>query len=343
MKRIMFLLLVVILALSFAVPSHAVERTTLDAAIQASQKDSFDPTDYGTLDIKEISRFPERYVQEKITFEGIVLQTFGNREDGYEIRLATNGYFNLNEVVYLVMHSDPGFGILLDDSLRVYARFVGMYTFTTVIGAKTTIPMFVVDSIELIESESVSQTDTKDVDDADCFTVITEYTWSRGFIHSVGLVVRNDTSSAKEITCHVTFQDEEGSPIGVQRTTESAIGPGCEALFVLNNDEAFDQYEYEITMEEETFYVSIMQNLEVEAITTNTKAILSITNTGDIDAELVSAHVIFLNGDTAVDYNSAYVEDIRPGKTEMVEVKTRSTFDSVQVYFTGHGWDEWDW
>ena len=51
--------------------------------------------------------------------------------------------------------------------------------------------------------------------------------------------------------------------------------------------------------------------------------------------------MLFINKDKVVSYDDSYLTDsdyeIKPGKTEMVEVKTSETFDSVLVFFVGYG------
>lgn len=103
--------------------------------------------EYQKFDFKTYSRHPENYKNQKFKLTGKVLQVLGNRKDGYEIRLATNGSYD--DVVYLFIVSDPGFAILEDDRLTVYAIAYETITYKTVLGASITLPAFIADEVVL--------------------------------------------------------------------------------------------------------------------------------------------------------------------------------------------------
>ena len=87
------------------------------------------------------------YKNQKFKLTGKVVQVLGNREDGYEIRLATKGSYD--DIVYLFVVSDPGFAILEDDRLTVYALAYETITYKTVLGASITLPAFITDEVVL--------------------------------------------------------------------------------------------------------------------------------------------------------------------------------------------------
>lgn len=102
---------------------------------------------YAALNFKDIARYPDKYDGEKIRITGRVVQVMGSRDTGYDLRVATKGRYD--DVVYLTMFGDPGFGILEEDKIVAYAIADGDYTYKTIMGASVTLPSFIVDSIEL--------------------------------------------------------------------------------------------------------------------------------------------------------------------------------------------------
>lgn len=101
--------------------------------------------DYGALDYQDAHRYPERYYGDKVKLKGRVLQAIGSRNKGFELRLATSGSDN---VVY-VFAKDPGFNILEDDRLTVYATMRQPVTYTAVLGNEITLPAAIADKIIL--------------------------------------------------------------------------------------------------------------------------------------------------------------------------------------------------
>ena len=75
--------------------------------------------DYQKFDYKTYSRSPENYMFQKFKLTGEIVQVLGSRSEGYEIRLATkNGY---DDVVYVFITKDPGYALLEDDKVTIYA------------------------------------------------------------------------------------------------------------------------------------------------------------------------------------------------------------------------------
>lgn len=94
------------------------------------------PEGYGELDYEEVSRYPEKHVGEKVVLRGRVLQVLGDRESGFQLRLGTSGY---DQVVY-VFADDPGFNILDNDRLTIYAVLSEPVTYRSVLGQQITLP-----------------------------------------------------------------------------------------------------------------------------------------------------------------------------------------------------------
>lgn len=101
----------------------------------------FEPLDYGAY-----ARNPENYRMQKVKLVGKVVQVLGDRQDGFQVRLATAGN---EDVVYVFINEDPGYNILENDRLTVYALMWNTVTYTTVRGDKVTIPAAYAQEVEL--------------------------------------------------------------------------------------------------------------------------------------------------------------------------------------------------
>ena len=101
---------------------------------------------FSDFDYTEFFRYPEKYYGKKIVLKGKAVQVLGSRKSGYQIRLATSGY---TDVVYIRVKYDPGFNILEDDRLTVYAEMKNTYTYTTTLFNSVTIPSADADRIIL--------------------------------------------------------------------------------------------------------------------------------------------------------------------------------------------------
>lgn len=99
------------------------------------------------ITFKNISRTPDDYVGQKVTFSGSVLQV---QEDGIlsVIRMSTNGKYD--DVIYGTYSPSILDVRLLDgDQITIYGSVVGLKSYTTVMGSIVTIPEIAIDKIEL--------------------------------------------------------------------------------------------------------------------------------------------------------------------------------------------------
>ena len=96
---------------------------------------------------KDVSRYPETYKGQKYKITGYIVQVLGSRKDGYQIRLATKGKYD--NIIYVFVDDDPGFGLLEDDRVTVYGAVTDPITYTSVRNVEITIPGFNADMIEL--------------------------------------------------------------------------------------------------------------------------------------------------------------------------------------------------
>lgn len=94
-------------------------------------------------------------------------------------------------------------------------------------------------------------------------------------------------------------------------------------------------------MKQDTWYVSVTQDLIFESSAAKDKEIVTVTNNGSIPAIYVEAHVLFFSGDVLVDYSSAFFSDndyeLKPGKSITEEVRCWEPYDSFLIVLTDRG------
>lgn len=119
-----------------------------EQAIRKSSGVSSAQEQYSTkFNYTDLARYPEKYKGMKYKITGWVAQVIGSRDKGYQLRLATKGKYD--NIVYLFIDKDPGFGILEDDKLIVYAEISDPVTYEAVLGNEITIPGLISHSVEL--------------------------------------------------------------------------------------------------------------------------------------------------------------------------------------------------
>lgn len=101
------------------------------------------------ITFKDLSRSPDNYIGKKVTFTGVVLQIIEG-DTHNEGRMSTSGSYN--DVIYIYYTADLlDVRLLEDDEITIYGTFYDMVTYETVIGGSVTLPMIVVDRIDLHE------------------------------------------------------------------------------------------------------------------------------------------------------------------------------------------------
>ncbi len=127
-------------------PADEIEPTAeLEEAETAGQQT--DPyQEYGPLDYQDCLQHPEKHDGEKVVLRGQVLQVLGNKNEGFQIRLATAGD---KDVVYVTINYAPDFDLAEDVNLVVYARMKKTFTYESTWGFKITIPAAEADHIIL--------------------------------------------------------------------------------------------------------------------------------------------------------------------------------------------------
>ena len=168
---------------------------------------------------------------------------------------------------------------------------------------------------------------------------ITEYTYNSDYNNYVFLGVKNNSSYDLNIYGEMIFKNADGGLVGTSNREIYAFEAGQEVMLDFSSDVVFAGYDYTLSVGEEEYYAPVLSSLVKEVSVTDTKAILAVTNNGEKAAKYVEYIVLFLNGNTVVDYEWGYCTDddseIKPGKTNYDEASTRETFDSVLVYLNG--------
>ena len=110
---------------------------------EEDQTITIDPDEYGVLDYSAYYRNPENYRNMKVKLTGTVYQVLGNRSSGFRLLFTVGG-----ENIYVSV-SDPGYNIMENDRLVIYARMNGTYTYTSTMHKEITIPNAYADCIVL--------------------------------------------------------------------------------------------------------------------------------------------------------------------------------------------------
>jgi len=202
---------------------------------------------------------------------------------------------------------------------------------------KYTCTVTVLDSNKVVKKETF---DPKKV--ANEIEVLGEYTWSKDYYNYIAIVIKNNSKFTVEPSIQLKLLDASGKTVGVKSDSENAFGSGSEMVFVFSNKEEFTDYEYTISVSEEKFYKDVVSSLSVNVSTTDSKAIIEVTNNGKINAKFVEYTILYFRGDEVVDYGWGFCTDkdseIKAGQTQYDEDTTYGViFDSVKVYLTGRG------
>lgn len=157
--------------------------------------------------------------------------------------------------------------------------------------------------------------------------------------HYLILVIENKSEYNCELEVSVDFYNRKGDIVGTEKETIDAFAAKTSTAVSLSCDEKFKKYEYTFTASELDYYTCVTQDLDCKVSTAKEKAIVSVTNNGNLKAEYVTARALFFKNEKLVSSNWTYIADkdseIKPGKTIKEEIVCYDDFDSVQVYLDG--------
>lgn len=101
-----------------------------------------------SIEYKDLIRYPDKYYDTYVVYTGKVLQVIQKSSDKYELRIATDSYYD--DVVYAdIILSKMGINILEDDMIRIYGKAKGNISYIALLGNKITIPHIEVITYEL--------------------------------------------------------------------------------------------------------------------------------------------------------------------------------------------------
>lgn len=116
-------------------------------AASTNLKEVFNPENYTSVAYSDLARTPDAYAGEKIVISGKVLQVSESATE-IDLRVATDGGY---EDVVMVGY-DPSLlssRILEDDMIDVYGISIGLYTYTSTMGASISVPGLFADQVDL--------------------------------------------------------------------------------------------------------------------------------------------------------------------------------------------------
>ena len=171
---------------------------------------------------------------------------------------------------------------------------------------------------------------------------ITEYSME----NSIGdtyyiLVVKNNSNETVQLSVNAIAKDADGKTIGAASSSEDAVASGQEVCMLNYFDSVkdADTFEYTLTAKKDIYYKPVYSDLSVDESRTDTKVILTVTNTGDKAAMFVQAHAIFFKNGELIGYDYNYVTDddseLKPGATLSKELECYSEYDDVKIYMSG--------
>lgn len=101
---------------------------------KSALKEVFNPDSYSAVAYTDVARNPDTYKGEKLRFSGKVLQVMEGTSEN-NLRVATDGKYD--DVVFVgydpkIMESR----ILEDDFVTIYGECIGLYSYTSTMGAK---------------------------------------------------------------------------------------------------------------------------------------------------------------------------------------------------------------
>lgn len=117
----------------------------IDDAI-AALKEEFNPDNYQTPAYNDVARTPDDWKSTKVSFTGRVLQVVEGTDET-DLRIATDGKYD----DIIMVGYDPsimnGTRVLEDDSVTIYGTCIGLYTYTSTLGASISIPGIYADQV----------------------------------------------------------------------------------------------------------------------------------------------------------------------------------------------------
>lgn len=171
------------------------------------------------------------------------------------------------------------------------------------------------------------------------YKLLKDYKWESYSNYYEGLVIKNTSGETKEFDAQVMFYDNKNNLVGVGNYTADVVGNGQKAIIICNNETAFHHIEHTITARN-TNYHEVQSFINVQTNIVDRKVIIIAKNKGNVAAEFVEYHCLFINKKgKVVGTGWGYLVDsdseLKPGMTEFREESCYEPFKTVELYFTG--------
>lgn len=294
-----------------------------------------------TATYEEIARNPDNYTGKDLYFQGQIIQVSEGLFDSITYRISvTPGKYGLWEDPVYVTYTIPegSMKFLEEDIVDFYGVCQGDYTYTTIMGAKVTVPKVDAKYIELAE-EIMTPEANFDEEAVLAQLEVTEYHYKTDWYNYAFLVIKNNSEYDLDISAAVKFLDDEDALVGADDTYEDPVQAGTETILCVTSDTKYDHISYELGASISEYYEGVVAELSYEATKGKKKQIVTVTNNGEDPAEFVQGYGLFFKGEKVVGFDSAYFTDddsqIKPGKSVTKELSCYNKYDSVQFYFTG--------
>ena len=168
---------------------------------------------------------------------------------------------------------------------------------------------------------------------------VNEYSYSTDFWNYSFLVIKNNSEYTLDLSVATKYYDAGGNLVGAKDGSVSPVGSGEEVCLYFMPDEKYATMEYELSVDEDEWYESVVDELSYESVPAQDKEIVSVTNNGSEAAEFVEMYALFFNGDNPVGFESWYFTDdeseLKPGKTITKEMECYEDYTSVRFFLTG--------
>lgn len=171
---------------------------------------------------------------------------------------------------------------------------------------------------------------------------VTEYRWVDSIDqHHMALEIKNNSDFGIDIGGSIVFYDENKGMVGAGDSSVDAIPAGGLTLLEFTNDVAFAQGKYELTAKECTYYTPLTQNMVLETNKTETKIIISASNTGSAPIKFASASALFFKDGAPSSLRDGSLSDddyeLKAGKSKTCEIEAYEKYDNVKLYLFGRG------
>lgn len=338
-------------------PSNPVDDVNGDNVPTEDDSGSYEPTENTLIDIPEeefrsmcelftydeVARNPSEYFGKTAKFTGQVIQVL---EDGTDVQLRVNvtqGSYGYEDTVFVLYAMKENEARILDnDVITMFGLLGDLITYESILGQEITLPSFYALYVDSASSDDFIEADGFNAEEVATQLKVNSIAFSTSWSYCRFLIVKNTSEYPLEISATLQTFDDSGGILSSNDSDVEAVAPGTVTLLSFYLDEDYADYKYELSVEKETYYECVSQNLTYTSNKAKDKEVVTVTNNGSIAAEFVEAHILFFKNGVLVEYDRTYFTDddyeIKPGKSITKEISIYGTdYDEFQIIFTGRG------